>query len=50
MRGRIEAHMGGDVRRRLIATKTGRSGSRDTARRVEPIIWRTEGAGWKAKR
>jgi len=34
----IEAHVGGVVRRRLIAAKAGRSGRRDTARRIEEII------------
>ena len=34
----IEAHVGGVARRRLIAAKAGRSGSRDTARRIEAII------------
>jgi predicted transcriptional regulator len=34
----IERHLGGRVRRKLIAAKAGRSGSRDTARRIEEII------------
>lgn len=34
----IEAHVGGVARRRLIAAKAGRSGRRDTARRIEEII------------
>jgi hypothetical protein len=34
----IEAHVGGVARRRLIAAKAGRSGHRDTARRIEEII------------
>jgi len=34
----IEAHLGGRERRRLIAAKAGRSGRRDTARRIEEII------------
>ncbi|HYC91663.1 MAG TPA: ribbon-helix-helix protein, CopG family [Thermoanaerobaculia bacterium] len=34
----IEAHVGGVARRRLIAAKAGRSGTRDTARRIEEII------------
>jgi predicted DNA-binding protein len=36
----IEAHVGGVTRRRLIAAKAGRSGRRDTARRIEEIIRR----------
>ena len=36
----IETHLGGGVRRKLIAAKAGRSGSRDTARRIEEIIRR----------
>jgi predicted transcriptional regulator len=36
----IEAHLGGGGRRRLIAAKSGRSGRRDTARRIEEIIRR----------
>jgi predicted DNA-binding protein len=36
----IEAHLGGARRRRLIAAKAGRSGRRDTARRIEEIIRR----------
>jgi predicted transcriptional regulator len=36
----IEAHLGGGGRRRLIAEKAGRSGRRDTARRIEEIIRR----------
>jgi predicted transcriptional regulator len=34
----IEVHLGRDVRRKLIAAKAGRSGSHDTARRIEEII------------
>jgi predicted transcriptional regulator len=34
----IEAHVGGIAGRRLMAAKAGRSGSRDTARRIETII------------
>jgi predicted transcriptional regulator len=34
----IQAYVGGVARRRLIAAKAGRSGSRDTARRIETII------------
>jgi predicted DNA-binding protein len=34
----IEAQIGGVARRRLIAAKAGRSGQRDTARRIEEII------------
>ena len=34
----IEAHVGGAGGRRLIAAKAGRSGRRDTARRIEEII------------
>jgi predicted transcriptional regulator len=34
----IEAYVGGVARRGLIAAKAGRSGSRDTARRIETII------------
>jgi hypothetical protein len=34
----IESHLGGRVRRKLIAAKAGRSGSRHTARRIEEII------------
>ena len=34
----IEAHVGAGPRRRLIAAKAGRSGQRDTARRIEEII------------
>lgn len=34
----IEAHLGHVARRRLIAAKAGRSGHRDTARRIEEII------------
>ena len=34
----IEAHVGGVKGRRLIAAKAGRSGSHDTARRIEAII------------
>jgi predicted transcriptional regulator len=34
----IEAHVGGTARRRLIAAKAGKSGRRDTARRIEEII------------
>ena len=36
----IEIHVGGVARRRLIAAKAGRSGRRDTARRIEKIIRR----------
>ncbi|HET7711153.1 MAG TPA: CopG family transcriptional regulator [Thermoanaerobaculia bacterium] len=36
----LEAHVGGGGRRRLIAAKAGRSGRRDTARRIEEIIRR----------
>jgi len=35
----IVSHLGGG-RRRLIAAKSGRSGQRDTARRIEEIIRR----------
>jgi len=35
----IEAHLG-NARRRLIGAKAGRSGLRDTARRIEDIIRR----------
>jgi predicted DNA-binding protein len=35
----IEAHLGGP-RHRLLAAKAGRSGRRDTARRIEEIIRR----------
>jgi len=35
----IEVHLGGG-RRRLIGAKAGRSGRRDTARRIEEIIRR----------
>jgi predicted transcriptional regulator len=34
----IENHLGGGARRKLIAAKAGRSGWRDTARRIEEII------------
>lgn len=34
----IEAHLGVVGRRRLIGAKAGRSGLRDTARRIEDII------------
>lgn len=34
----IEIHLGGRARRKLIAAKAGRSGSHDTARRIEEII------------
>jgi predicted transcriptional regulator len=34
----IEKHLGGGARRKLIAAKAGRSGSHDTARRIEEII------------
>jgi predicted DNA-binding protein len=34
----IEAHVGGAARRQLMAAKAGRSGRRDTARRIEEII------------
>jgi len=36
----IEAHLGRVVGRRLIGAKAGRSGSHDTARRIETIIRR----------
>jgi len=36
----IETHLGTRTRRKLIAAKAGRSGSRDTARRIEEIIRR----------
>jgi predicted transcriptional regulator len=36
----IESHLGGSGRRRLIAAKSGRSGRRDTARRIEEILRR----------
>jgi len=36
----IEIHLGSGARRKLIAAKAGRSGSRDTARRIEEIIRR----------
>jgi len=36
----IETHLGGGSRRRFIAAKAGRSGRRDTARRIEEIIRR----------
>jgi predicted transcriptional regulator len=39
----IEAYLGGGGRRRLIAAKAGRSGRRDTARRIEEIIRREFG-------
>jgi predicted DNA-binding protein len=35
----IESHLGGG-RRRLMAAKAGRSGRRDTARRIEEILRR----------
>jgi len=35
----IESHLGGS-RRRLIAAKAGRSGHRDTARKIEQILRR----------
>jgi predicted DNA-binding protein len=38
VREAIEAHGGGVAKRRLTAAKAGRSGSRDTARRIETII------------
>ena len=38
-RAAIESHLGGG-RRRLIAAKAGRSGRRDTARRIEEILRR----------
>ncbi|HYI12556.1 MAG TPA: ribbon-helix-helix protein, CopG family [Thermoanaerobaculia bacterium] len=38
LREAIEAHVGGVAPRRLIAAKAGRSGWRDTARRIEEII------------
>ncbi len=34
----IEAHLGGSMRRRLMAAKAGRSGHHHTARRIEDII------------
>ncbi|MBI4729445.1 MAG: ribbon-helix-helix protein, CopG family [Acidobacteria bacterium] len=34
----IESHLGGGGRRRLIAAGSGRSGRRDTARRIEEIL------------
>jgi len=34
----IKAHLGDIAGRRLMAAKAGRSGSRDTARRIEAII------------
>ncbi|HEX6097671.1 MAG TPA: CopG family transcriptional regulator [Thermoanaerobaculia bacterium] len=34
----IEIHLGRPARRKLIAAKAGRSGSSDTARRIEEII------------
>ena len=34
----IESHLGGGSRRKLIAAKAGRSGRRDTARRIEEIL------------
>lgn len=34
----VEAHVGGAGGRRLIAAKAGRSGRRDTARRIEEIL------------
>ena len=37
-RDAIENHLGRRVRRKLIAAKAGRSGSHDTARRIEEII------------
>lgn len=36
----IEVHLGSVARRKLIAAKAGRSGSHDTARRIEEIIRR----------
>ncbi len=36
----IEAHLGTGGRRRLLAAKAGRSGRRNTARRIEDIIRR----------
>jgi len=36
----IEIHLGSGARRKLIAAKADRSGSRDTARRIEEIIRR----------
>jgi len=36
----IKVHVGGVAGRRLIAAKAGRSGNRDTARRIETIIRR----------
>ncbi|HEV7570413.1 MAG TPA: ribbon-helix-helix protein, CopG family [Thermoanaerobaculia bacterium] len=38
IREAVEAHVGGVGCRRLIAAKAGRSGSRETARRIEAII------------
>jgi len=40
IREAIESHLGGVVRRRLIAAKAARSGSHGTARRIEMIIRR----------
>lgn len=40
IREAIEIHVGGVARRRLMAAKAGRSGRRDTARRIEEIIRR----------
>lgn len=34
----LEVHLGSGVRRKLIAAKAGRSGTRDTARSIEEII------------
>ena len=34
----LEIHLGGGARRKLLAAKAGRSGRRDTARRIEEII------------
>lgn len=36
----IESHLGAGGRRRLIAAGSGRSGRRDTARRIEEILRR----------
>jgi len=33
-----ESHLEGGVRRKLVAAKAGRSGSHDTARRIEEIM------------
>jgi len=39
----IEVHLGSRARRKLIAAKAGRSGSRDTARRIKDIIRKETG-------